>query len=399
MSLKIDAGFGAPFTPDRREAYLEVKIQASQKARTTTRNVCILVDTSTSMSNSKIEKARDGVQQVLDELNPDDTVSIVGFNSYTDVIVPMTQWGNADQSRISNSVVGSGKGDQYDGQLNTGGGTDIINGLETAQQQFDNLGRPSKGTEEIVLLSDGKDRRDLSDYKNIARDINDDGISITAAGIGRRYNEQVMLTIARESGGKPFNLDGSDDIAEFLGSRIREAGKVVHSNPLLRIETGSDFLIDSDEKAYFTEPHIISKEISPFNSGVELELPRLIDEGYQELTVPVLGTPNATGVELHVADVSVVEGGNSLAETTVTTTYEEKISKERSVEKRRQAAKIVTEISDGETSDKDIEKAIEEVEKEGWSKIAVDLEERLDRSGSNGETIEITKEPIDPDEY
>ena len=50
-------------------------------------------------------------------------------------------------------------------------------------------------------------------------------------------------------------------------------------------------------------------------------------------------------------------------------------------------------------SNVDIEKAIEEVEKEGWSKIAVDLEERLDRSGSNGETIEITKEPIDPDEY
>lgn len=401
MSLKLDAGIGAPFTPDRREAYLEVKIETADKTRstTTTRSVCILVDTSTSMSNSKIRKAREGVRRVLDELNPEDTVSIVGFNSRSNIIVPMTKWGSTDQSRIYDSVVGTSEGSNYDGQLQASGGTDIINGLETAQKEFSNLSTADVGTKEMVLLSDGKDHRDISEYENIAQNINSDGISIIAAGIGQRYDEQVMLTLAQESGGEPFNLDDSDDIADFLGERIQEAGKVVHSNPRLQIETGSDFMIDPDEKAYFTEPQIMSKDISSTPSGIEIELPRLFEDGNQDLTVPVLGTPNDTGVELHLAGVSVVEDGQTIAETIVKTTYEAERNKERVAEKRREAAKIVTEISDGEASDEDIEKAIAEVKKEGWSKVAVDLENRLDRSEESGGNIDITKEPVDPDDY
>lgn len=400
MSIKLDAGIGAAFTPDRREAYLEVKIEAAEKSRstTTTRNVCILVDTSTSMSDSKIQKAREGVRRVLDELNPEDTVSIVGFNSRSNVVVPMTKWGTADQSQIY-SVVGTGEGSNYDGQLEASGGTDIINGLKTAQNEFSNLSTSDSGTKELVLLSDGKDRRDISDYEEVAQDFNSDGISIIAAGIGRRYNEQVMLTLARESGGEPFNLDESADIAGFLGDQIQEAGKVVHSNPRLQIETGSDFMIDPDEKAYFTEPQIMSKSIASIPSGVEIELPRLLEDGYQDLTVPVLGTPNETGVELHLADVSVLEGGRTIAETTVTTTYEAESTKERVAEKRREAAKIVTEISDDDANDEDIQKAIAEVKEDGWSKVAADLEDRLDRAEESGGNIEITKEPVDPDEY
>jgi Ca-activated chloride channel family protein len=401
MSLKLDAGIGAPFTPDRREAYLEVKIEASDKSRstTTTRNVCILVDTSTSMSDSKIKKAREGVRRVLDELNTKDTVSIVGFETRSNVIVPMTKWGTADQSQIYDSVVGTGEGSDYDGQLEADGGTDIMRGLKTAQNEFSNLSGPDGGTKEMVLLSDGRDGHDISEYEEVAQDINSDGISIIAAGIGRRYNEQVMLTLAQESGGEPFNLDDSDNIADFLRERIQEAGKVVHSNPRLQIETGSDFLIDPDEKAYFTEPQIMSKGIASIQSGVEIELPRLFEGGYQDLTVPVLGTPNETGVELHLADVSIMERGKTIVETTVTTTYEAESTKERVAEKRREVAKIVTEISDGDTTEDDIEKAIAEVEKEGWSKVAADLKHRLNRSDKSGGNIEITKEPVDPDEY
>lgn len=399
MSVKLDAGVGAPFTPDRREAYLEVTIEAPEKTQTTTRNVCVLVDTSTSMSNSKIKKAREGVRRVLDELNPDDTVSIVGFNSRPNVVVPMTKWGTADQSSIYDSVVGSGKRNEYDGQLAASGGTNIIKALKMAQEQFDDLAGAAGGTKEIVLLSDGKDERDMSAYESVSQDINSDGISIIAAGIGRQYNEQVMLTVARESGGEPFNLDDSDDIADFLGKQIQEAGKVVHSNPRLRIEPGTDFLINADEKAYFTEPQILSKDVESVTSGVEIELPRLIERGRQELTIPVLGTPNDTGVKLHLADVFVMEGGDRVAETTVTTTYEEENTKERVAEKRHEAAKIVTEISGASASSEDIQKAIAEVEKEGWSKVAADLEERLDKSDDSGKRIEITKEPIDPDDY
>jgi hypothetical protein len=143
----------------------------------------------------------------------------------------------------------------------------------------------------------------------------------------------------------------------------------------------------------------MSKGIASIQSGVEIELPRLFEGGYQDLTVPVLGTPNETGVELHLADVSIMERGKTIVETTVTTTYEAESTKERVAEKRREVAKIVTEISDGDTTEDDIEKAIAEVEKEGWSKVAADLKHRLNRSDKSGGNIEITKEPVDPDEY
>ncbi|MFB6110145.1 MAG: VWA domain-containing protein [Halodesulfurarchaeum sp.] len=396
MSIELDADIGAPFTSDRREAYLEVTIEPRQHSTVSTRNVCLLVDTSTSMSRDKISRARDGVSHVLDELQPEDRVSIIGFDTRTNVVLGMTRWEEADQQSVYESVTGSRSG-EYDGELEAAGGTRIPNGLEAARDQFSSISGDSAGARMIVFLSDGKDQRPIEEYESLAREINDQGISIAAAGIGSGYEEEVILTLARESGGEPFDLDSSADIEDFLGTQVREASKVVADNPTLRIDVGSDFALRADQKAYFTEPRIVSRPLQSTESGAAVELPRLKDNTPQELTLAVLGTPNPTGVTRRVAELAITERGRTLASTTVETVYRESAGSKRPVEKRRNAAKVITEMSDGDATEADIEKAIAAVEKEGWSNVATDLKERFEQTDDAGGEIEITKQPLDRD--
>lgn len=365
---------------------VEVSIKPRGKTKPTERHVALLIDTSGSMSGQKIQNAKNGAKRALDCLDETDYVSIVGFDSDTNTVVSMTEWGTVSYSGTMDDIE----------SMAAGGGTDIYKGLETVRDQLiEDAPSSASAVKRIILLSDGQDRFDADTYRDLAAEFDDDGISIIAAGIGSAYDESVMLALANASGGTPADISESD-INEFLEDTVSDTDSVVAPNPILEIEPRHGFVID-DEPAYFNAPKVEERELNTADSPANITLPELqLGESYR-LSFAMLGQPKSTGIEHDIADLRVVtSSGSELAETTVAVEYADTGGLERAdIEKARSMASVTTDIQDPDTSDGEVRTAIDKIEERGWKKTAESLEGKLKTASEDGGLIKISKSDID----
>ena len=382
MIIDIEGSVSRSLGSSGGSTTVEVSVAPRAKTKSTERHVALLIDTSASMDGEKIKNAKNGAKNALDHLEETDYVSITGFNSDTDVILPMSKWGMITESEAKNDI----------DDIQAGGGTDIYNGLETVRDQLvQDTPSSVSAIKRIILLSDGQDRYDAKTYRNLASDFDDDGISIIAAGIGDAYDDSVILALANASGGTPANLSG-DDIDEFLENTVGDTDGVVASNPTLEIDPRHGFLVD-EEPVQFNEPKFQERDVDTDGSPATVKLPELELGGPHRLTFEMLGQPKSTGIEHELADLRVVDSaGSTLAETVLHIKYTESGALEHAdIEKSRSLAKGTTDIQDPDTSDAEVRTAIDKMEERGWTDTADDLKEKLDTADEDGGLIKISQ--------
>lgn len=398
MSTTIEAEVGQEFPASGGHSTIEVTVSPVSKERTTQRQVVLLVDASSSMdrpisgygdsdSDSKMDWARTGVLSVLDELNHDDFVSIVSFDTSPEVHMEMTRWGDADRQDMRNLVRDSS---DYNSEIRASGGTDIYDALTEAQSQFVELSQEQVVSQDVVLLSDGRDSRDLDDFEDLATDMSENNISISAGGIGENYKQEVLLALTKNSGGKPDHIEGGDDIETFLEDRVREAGDTIAVNPDLRVTLNNSFMIDESEEIVFSTPSRQTVPVSFSGDDLVISLPdKLVVGEDHRLSFTVLGTPNQTGISYPMADLELRDDGNeTIATTSVEARYADEPRTKERVEKDREAAKISAEISDRDVEKQRVRDQIEKLKVEyGWTDTAEKLLTELEESENTGGKI------------
>ncbi len=87
-------------------------------------HVCLVVDRSTSMQGERIDMVKANISQFLKLLKPTDLISVVTFSDRAEVVIPPSRV--SDLARMESLV----------GKISTGGGTEILSGLELGLAQF-----------------------------------------------------------------------------------------------------------------------------------------------------------------------------------------------------------------------------------------------------------------------
>lgn len=388
MTVNIETALSRALPSSGGETVVEVTLDPVAKAQPTTRHVALLVDTSFSMEGEKIQRAKAGAKQAVRELDDDDYVSIVGFDSSVEVVTPMTRWGNADQASVESAI----------DAVEASNGTDIYKGLETVRDQLiEDAPDDPRAVKRIVLLSDGQDRYEPGTYRDLASEYGDDGLSIIAAGIGRAYDESVILALGNASGGDPVDLSEAD-IDQFLEETVGSTENVLASKPVLEIDLAQGFIV-RNESAFFEAPTTEERRIATDESPNTLALPELELGSRHRFSFEVLGQPKSAGLTHDLATLRVLDTtGSVLAETTVEVEYTAEGSLARvGVEKDRAAAKVRADIQDPDVSKSDVEAEISRLRDEGWTDTAAELEGDLRRADEDGGLIRVSKARVDPD--
>lgn len=405
MSVELNAELSRQLPAGGGQTTLVATIVPNDKQRPTRRHIVVVVDVSGSMSNditvvdeapAKIELARQGVANLLDDLNDDDRVSIVAFDSRPDVLLPMTEWGDADHKRVTNMITGTA-GHEYDGELVATGGTNILQALRSAEDQFD---RDSDGvvSKDVVLLSDGQDRRDLDEFRELAGRLDSKGICISAGGIGSSYNEDVLLSLTGETGGMADHLEDPTDITSFLRERAQDARDTVAPDPQLRLEFADGFMIDPGEPAYVTEPQVTTENVQANGGEAVVDLPKLTSGRRIRLSVKVLGGHKSTGLVYPMADLYIEDSG-VLASTSVEVGYEDEPAKETRIEKERLAGDVTADILDPDVEKAAVTSRINDIEQNrGWKQLADVLRKRLAEAEQTSGNISVAKERYRPED-
>jgi Ca-activated chloride channel family protein len=183
-------------------------------------NLCLALDRSGSMKGAKIASLRDATMLVLDMLQPQDYISVIFFNSRSEVVFPSQQVGDENRRSQLKALVS---------HLHADGGTNMAAAMEAGLIElrkqmgigYPAAGSPAAYVNRLVLLTDGiteKEKRCLEQADQAAR-IN---VPITGLGIGTDWNDKLMQSIGARSGGDSDYVASPESIRTHFARTVQQ---------------------------------------------------------------------------------------------------------------------------------------------------------------------------------
>jgi VWFA-related protein len=172
-------------------------------------SIGIVFDASDSMT-PKMRKAREAVNTLLDNANPDDEFMLIRFSSEARVVVPLTN--QIDEVR------------REMGTLRIGGTTALLDGVRLAMDEMEHARYTRKA---IIVISDGEDNASHWKVADLKAAVRERDILIYTIGItdsDARVGPALLNSIASQTGGRFFEvtkLKQLPDIASKIGGWLR----------------------------------------------------------------------------------------------------------------------------------------------------------------------------------
>jgi Ca-activated chloride channel family protein len=175
-------------------------------------NLCLVLDRSGSMEGPPLDYAKQAVSYVVDLLSPNDVLSIVVFDETVDVLMPPQRVTN--KQAIKDGVA----------QIQPGYTTNISDAMTLAAQQLKSLDDLSRATR-MVFLTDGEPTAGIKDFHPLvqhAGDIKSRGITCTFLGFGADYNEELLASMAKKTGGNYYYVSQPQLIPEVFRTELEK---------------------------------------------------------------------------------------------------------------------------------------------------------------------------------
>ncbi len=209
-------------------------------------NLCLVLDRSSSMRGDRLSQVKEAAQRIVDQLGPNDYLSLITFNDRADIVISAQRVRNkADLKRLIGGIEASG-------------GTEMANGMALALQE---LQRPmlSRGISRLMLLTDGRTYGDESRCVEIARRAQGRSIGLTALGIGDEWNEDLLETMAARENSRTQYITSAGEIAQIFNEEVQRLHSVFAQDVQLRMELRPGATLRSLDRVL---PHIAPLTVS-----------------------------------------------------------------------------------------------------------------------------------------
>jgi Ca-activated chloride channel homolog len=209
--------------------YLEAKA-AKHTASTAQRvplNIALVLDRSGSMMGDKLEYCKKAAQFVVDNLDADDRVSVVIYESGVKVLVPSTKAGNKEQ--LKRMIAG----------INVAGGTcmscGMLSGYDEVKKYFE-----QQHVNRVLLLTDGLANEGISDAKRLDSVANkwatSDRITLSTFGVGADFDEKMLTNLAEYGIGNYYFIDKPENIPPIFSKEMKGLLEVVAQEASVKLE-------------------------------------------------------------------------------------------------------------------------------------------------------------------
>ena len=197
------------------------------------KRLALVVDRSGSMHGKPLTEALRCVELIAKNLTPQDQMALVVYDNQVDTLLPLQPMHSADG--VARAITG----------LECGGMTDLHGGWLAGAQQLE--GGVDLAVSRVILLSDGQANQGETSVPVIeaqCRQWLSQGVATTTVGLGRDFNEDLMIAMARAGGGQNYYgqtaLDLYDSFNEELAllqaMYLRQIGLKLTAAPGIIIE-------------------------------------------------------------------------------------------------------------------------------------------------------------------
>ncbi|HET6446427.1 MAG TPA: VWA domain-containing protein [candidate division Zixibacteria bacterium] len=180
------------------------------------RNLSLIVDSSTSMKGDRLSSVKNAAAAIIEGISPDDKISVISFSDRAQVVLPASP---VEQKKTLISQINSIRAD---------GGTEIFQGLEAGFKEIRKSNLDSY-TNHMILLTDGHTYGDTKQCLNLARDAAEQGVDITAFGIGNDWNDAFLDKLVVFSGSQSIYIEKPSQAMGYLQDKIKGLGVIFAS--------------------------------------------------------------------------------------------------------------------------------------------------------------------------
>ena len=192
-----------------------VRVQAPDqpqeaKATVLAKRLALVVDRSGSMSGEPLTEALRCVTHIAGCMTPADQLSVVVYDDEVNVLLPLSTMSSTDAVR------------QAVANVQSGGCTDLFAGWEAGAKQLE--GGVESAISRVILLSDGQANRGLCEISEIEKhcaELLARGVSTTTVGLGRGFNEDLMIGMACAGGGQQYYGQTADDLFDSFDEEFQ----------------------------------------------------------------------------------------------------------------------------------------------------------------------------------
>jgi Ca-activated chloride channel homolog len=246
-------------------------------------NVVLAMDTSGSMEGAAIADTRKAALAMLASLTDGDYLSVVTFNTRTEVLLPSSQLTAEVRAKLQNDI----------GAIKAEGTTDLAGGLQEAVRQVQ-LHMVPKGVNRIVLMGDGIPNEPSGIEWAVEQSANL-GVAITTLGLGLDYDETLMGKIATLSGGHYQYVADSERVAAFFREELDRMDAVYGRHAVATITAGPGVIIDE----------VVGTPSTRNSRSASLPLGDIARGETRDVLVRLTVTPRKEGVPIELVDANV----------------------------------------------------------------------------------------------
>lgn len=165
-------------------------------------SVAVVFDVSGSMSEGKIERAKEALARFIQTSHPMDEFYLIGFNSSAQLLLEKTRDADAVAAKLT-YVEPRGNTALYDA---------VYLGLEK-------LARGAHRRRVLLLISDGEDNSSRYSFGEVRRSLEESDVIIYGVGIGTGYSRastgrETLEKLSAASGGRAFFPGGGAEVSE-----------------------------------------------------------------------------------------------------------------------------------------------------------------------------------------
>jgi len=175
----------------------------------TPKRLALVVDRSGSMQGKPLREALRCVMHIASHLTPKDQLSLVVYDDQVEVMVPLSEVSSV--SAIQQAV----------DMVHSGGSTDLFSGWLRGAEQLE--GGTARAVSRVLLLSDGQANHGETRISHIQQECKawlEKGVSTTTVGLGRDFNEDLMIAMADAGGGQQYYGQTAEDLYDSFDQEL-----------------------------------------------------------------------------------------------------------------------------------------------------------------------------------
>jgi Ca-activated chloride channel family protein len=238
------------------------------------------LDVSGSMRGTKLDTAKDAVRQAVRYLHDGDTFSLVTFAHAAQTVLEPTRVDRRLREKVDSAL----------NKIQAGGQTALCDGLEAG---IEAASSQAHETNLVLLLSDGQanvGETNLEKVGALAHQAHQNEITTSTLGVGRDYNEALMVEIAVQGGGRFYHVRQAHQITPYVAGELGEVSALAARDTTLHLTLPAGTGLQTLSSAYTVgEQFTVNLGDIPLDTQLEIAVRLLLPPQSRDSRLPIEG--------------------------------------------------------------------------------------------------------------